>query len=102
LRFALGGQQKLAGLTGAAYKFTTAKFFTRATGTEPKRSRLASAARRTRHVRARRERRSCVGLTRFDAAVAVAPVRPQLAPRLESLGHIAMCVTMAYMLVLVR
>jgi hypothetical protein len=35
LRFALGGQHKLAGLTGAAYKFTTAKFFTRATGTEP-------------------------------------------------------------------
>ena len=35
MRFALGGQHKLAGLTGAAYKFTTAKFFTRATGTEP-------------------------------------------------------------------
>jgi hypothetical protein len=35
LCFALGGQHKLAGLTGAAYKFTTAKFFTRATGTEP-------------------------------------------------------------------
>ena len=32
---ALGGQHELAGLTGAAYKFTTAKFFTRATGTEP-------------------------------------------------------------------
>ena len=35
MRFALGGQHKLAGLTGAAYKFTTAKFFTRATGSEP-------------------------------------------------------------------
>ncbi|MGD0083561.1 MAG: AAA family ATPase [Acidimicrobiales bacterium] len=34
-RYAIGGQHKLAGLTGAAYKFTLTKWFTRATGSEP-------------------------------------------------------------------
>jgi hypothetical protein len=34
-RYAIGGQHKLAGLTGAAYKFTLTKWFSRATGSEP-------------------------------------------------------------------
>lgn len=33
-RYALGGQHKLAGLTGAAYKFTLTRVFHRATGTD--------------------------------------------------------------------
>jgi hypothetical protein len=42
------------------------------------------------------------GIKGGPGALTVAPTRPQLAPRLESVGHIVMCVTMAYMLVLVR
>ncbi|MGO8876380.1 MAG: AAA family ATPase [Acidimicrobiales bacterium] len=34
-RYAIGGQHKLAGLTGAAYKFTLTKWFSRATGIDP-------------------------------------------------------------------
>jgi hypothetical protein len=34
-RFAIGGQHKLAGLTGAAYRFDMVRPLTRATGTEP-------------------------------------------------------------------
>jgi hypothetical protein len=34
-RYAIGGQHKLAGLTGAAYKFVVTRYFSRAAGTTP-------------------------------------------------------------------
>jgi hypothetical protein len=54
-RYALGGQHKLSGLSGAAYKFTTLKWFSRATGLEPVEGRVLITVEKDRvgHVRAR-------------------------------------------------
>jgi hypothetical protein len=53
-RYAIGGQHKLAGVTGAAFKFVTIRPLSRATGTEPVEGTVAVAVTKDRpgHVRA--------------------------------------------------
>ncbi len=52
-RYAIGGQHKLAGLTGAAFKFTATKYLSRATGTAPVEGRVVLTVEKDRpgHVR---------------------------------------------------
>jgi hypothetical protein len=54
-RYALGGQHKLAGLTGAAYKFTLTRYFSRATRLDPVDGRVVISVEKDRpgYVRAR-------------------------------------------------
>lgn len=89
-RYAIGGQHKLAGLTGAAYKFTLTRPLSRAVGTEPTEGRSAITVEKDRpgFVRGRAAQQTKVGelvITAYpDGGVTAAVIPPGSASGIDS------------------